>query len=112
DVPRLYALAALAEAELAAGNAQEAGEAARSALEIAERLGSVQVGDVLAGRIAVEACIASGREDDARRALDHPLRLLQTRAELIDDPKLRRSMLERVDDHRRLLDLARELSVA
>ncbi len=109
DVPKLYALASLAEAELAGGHAESAYEVATAALDLAGRLGGVQVGDLLAGRVLVEALIALGRVADARAALVHPLQLLHSRAQRIQDPLLRKSMLERVEDHRRLLELEVQL---
>ena len=36
---------------------------------------------------------------------------LNTRAETIDDPAMRESFLTRIPEHRRILDLARELEV-
>jgi tetratricopeptide (TPR) repeat protein len=109
-VPKVYALACLAEALLAGGDPEAALTAAHAALEIVIKLGGGHVGDVLAGRIQVEALIALGRPDDARRVLEHPVALVRGRASAIRDPERRKSMLERVEDHRKVLELERMLA--
>jgi len=110
DVPRIYCLASLSEARLALGDAEGALDASHRALEHAIQLGGAHVGDVIAGRVQVEALLALGRTEDARRVLEHPVALVRGRAASIQDPARRAAMLERVEDHRRVLDLEAKLA--
>jgi tetratricopeptide (TPR) repeat protein len=112
DVPRIYSLACLAEAELACGIVERALDAATRALGLAIKLGGTAVGDVIAGRVAVEALLMLGRRDEARRVLEVPLALVRARVELVRNPVWRKTTVERVEEHRRILELARDLEIA
>jgi ATP/maltotriose-dependent transcriptional regulator MalT len=111
EQPRLYATASLAECELAAGAFERALEAGTQVATVVSARGvGHYVGDVLGSTVAVEALRALGREDDARAAIDLPLSLLRARTNSVS-PRRRRAMLERVEDNRRALEVARLLGV-
>jgi tetratricopeptide (TPR) repeat protein len=109
DTPRVYGYACLAEAQLAAGMPDKAIESSGKALDLARGIGGCTVGDIIAGRAAVEALVALGQKSEAARALETPLAMVQSRAAMVRTPRWRKGMLERVEDNRAILELADKL---
>ena len=61
-------------------------------------------------RLALAECLsAAGDQPAAREAVTTTAKWLHTCAETIDDPAMRESFLTRIPEHRRILDLARDL---
>jgi tetratricopeptide (TPR) repeat protein len=109
DVPRVYAHASLSEARIAANDWERAIESATSALDIIRKTGGGYVGDILAGRTLVEGLLALGREHEAKEAIVSPYATIRARAEMIRNPAWKKSFVERVDDHRRVLEIGSRL---
>ncbi len=98
------ARAELAAALLAQGRAADAIGPAREALSL---LASVEEGESLVRRVAVEALLATGATEEATTLLASSARRVQERAASIADPSLRASFLD-ADDNRWLLERAAE----
>jgi Flp pilus assembly protein TadD len=111
EISRIYALATLAEALLARGDAEGARDAAERSLAVVAEAGSGHVGDLLAKTVLAQSLRTLGRMDEARGAIESALALLRERALRVTNPARRKTMLERVPDHRRVLEVARELEV-
>jgi hypothetical protein len=115
DIPptvRANALAASADILRRSGRTDAARAAADAARTILRELGTMEEGEELV-RLAHAACLqATGALSEARTAAAEAHAWLLGCAAKIDDEELRRSFLERVPDHARLLALAAELGVA
>ncbi|MDI1436451.1 serine/threonine-protein kinase [Polyangium sorediatum] len=108
DLPpkRAYALAVLADALLAEGHALAALAPASEAASHLDRIGGIEEGDALTRLVQALAMHATGQEPEARRRLGEARRRLLEKADKIGDRRFRRSFLEQVPDHRRLLETA------
>jgi hypothetical protein len=82
-----------------------------SARAIAEKVHGLGEGDALLRLVYARALAANGRPG-ARAALRTALALLHARAARIQDPALRRTLLEVVPEHARTLALAAEWGLA
>ncbi|CAN93268.1 Protein kinase [Sorangium cellulosum So ce56] len=100
------AQATLAHALLRDGRAVEALAAARAGIEVVERLGSLDEDEALVRLAWAEALRACGDDDAARAALAAASDQLCAEAGAIESPTLRRSFLEAVPEHARILILA------
>ncbi len=104
---KAYAYAFLASVLLANGDAQAALVAANEARGIVQHLGELGEGDSLMRLVHAMAL----REQDpvgANAAIRDARDAILAKAEKIQDPKLRESFLERVEEHARTLALAKE----
>ncbi len=108
DLPaqRVYALSVLADALLAEGHAVAALAPAGEATSLLERLGAIDEGEALTRLVHASALRATGQEADAKRRLGEARRRLLEKADKIGDRRFRRSFLDQVPDHRRLLETA------
>ncbi|MGK4000626.1 serine/threonine-protein kinase [Sorangium sp. So ce1024] len=106
------AQATLAYILLRKGRAVEALAAAREAFETLERLGGLDEDEAFVHLAWAEALHACGDGDAARAALATARDQLHAEADAIDSPALRRSFLEAVPEHARLLALAEAWGVA
>jgi len=103
---RAYALATLAVIMMDGTDLTDAVAFAVEAQSILERLGGVEEGESLIRLVNVLANRLEGKEEQARRLLSDAKRRLIERADRLGDPEVRRSFLERVPDHARILALA------
>ena len=109
---RPFALALLARALLAQNRQSEALRSAREAYGQLERLGVVDDGEATIRLALAECLIAAGDMLAAHEVLDKAATRILASAEATDDPALRESFLARIPEHRRILELARELAVS
>jgi hypothetical protein len=100
----------MAGIRLARGDTRGALDAAHEGLAVARALGGVAEGEMYLRLVQVSALSASGDDEGAREALRDAVVRLEGMAASMDDASLRRSLLENVDEHARLLALARESS--
>ncbi|MDI1450574.1 serine/threonine-protein kinase [Polyangium sp. 6x1] len=108
DLPaqRAYALAVLADALLAEGHAVAALAPASEAASLLDRIGGIEEGEALTRLVQALALRGTGQEAEAKRRLGEARRRLLEKADKIGDRRFRRSFLEQVPDHRRLLEIA------
>ncbi|WP_159397690.1 serine/threonine-protein kinase [Sorangium cellulosum] len=106
--PALQAVsqATLSRTLLREGRPVEALAAAREALEIVERLGGLDEDEAIVHLAWAEALHACGDGGAARTALAAARDQLHAEADAIESPALRRSFLEAVPEHARILALA------
>jgi eukaryotic-like serine/threonine-protein kinase len=107
---RVGALATLAESLLLQGAVADAAAPAREALALA-KAGHNELFDALARLTWVAVARASGDEAGGVAELAEAVDAISSRAARIADVELRRSFLERVEEHAATLALARELGV-
>jgi tetratricopeptide (TPR) repeat protein len=107
---RPFAIALLARALLAQERPAEALIAAREACAQLESLGVVDDGDPTIRLALAECLIATGDTLAARDVLDKAASRILASAEAVDDSAIRESFLTRIPEHRRILELARELA--
>ncbi|WP_437759325.1 serine/threonine-protein kinase [Sorangium sp. So ce1389] len=112
--PGSHALAqgTLAHILLRQGHSIEALAAARTGIELLERIGGLEENDALVHLAWIEALHACGQGDTARTALAAARDQLRAEADAIESPALRRSFLEAVPEHARILALAEEWGLA
>jgi tetratricopeptide (TPR) repeat protein len=108
---RAQALGSLADALLAEGSVQPALAAASEAASIADRLGGLDEGEALVRLAHALALHAAGQEAEARRRLGDAKKKLVAMADRIKDRRFRKSFLENVSEHRRLLEAAADWGV-
>jgi tetratricopeptide (TPR) repeat protein len=109
---RPFALALLARALLAQGRQAEALVSARDAYAQLESLGVVDDGEATI-RLALAECLAAaGSASAAQEILDNAAKRIVTSAEAIEDLAVRESFLNRIPEHRRILELAHELDAS
>jgi tetratricopeptide (TPR) repeat protein len=106
---RPFAIALLARALLAQGRQAEALRGARDAHAQLESLGVVDDGEATIRLALAECLIAAGDALAAEDVLDKASSRILASAEAIEDPAIRESFLNRIPEHRRILELAREL---
>jgi len=109
---RPFAIALLARALLAQGRVVEALQSARDAYAQLESLGVVDDGEATIRLAIAECLIATGDALAAQGVLDKASRRILASAEAIDDPAVRESFLNRIPEHRRILELGRELDAS
>jgi len=107
---RPFAIALLARALLAQDRPAEALLSARDAYAQLESLGVVDDGEATIRLALAECLIAAGDSIAAREVLDKAAKRILASAEAIEDPAIRESFLTRIPEHRRILELARELA--
>ena len=104
-VSRSMALAVLARTLLAKRKNEEAVEPAREAMDLLRSLGALEEGEALVRLTFAEALAAVG-DKGAAAAIAEAKDALMTRAKNIENPKLRQSFLERVEENAATLALA------
>jgi tetratricopeptide (TPR) repeat protein len=107
---RPFACALVARALRAQERPAEALIAARDAYAQLESLGVVDDGDPTIRLALAECLIATGDTLAARDVLDKAASRILASAEAVDDSAIRESFLTRIPEHRRILELARELA--
>jgi eukaryotic-like serine/threonine-protein kinase len=80
--------------------------AAEQAMNVLDSIGAIEEGDALARLGHAEALHANGRDDEARQVIAQARQRLLERAGRISNAAWRQSFLERVEEHRRTLELA------
>ena len=90
------------------GKRDEALAATLEGQRLFERAGSVIDGESMCRLSFAEALHAAGRIDDARKAIAKAKERLIERAQRIDDPKWKKSFLERIGEHARTFARASE----
>jgi len=109
---RPFAIALLARALLARGRPAEALLSARDAHAQLESLGVVDDGEATIRLALAECLIATGDTLAAREVLEKAAGRILASAEAIEDPAIRESFLTRIPEHRRILELARDLAAS
>jgi len=109
---RPFASALLARALLAQGRLVEALSSARDAYSQLESLGAVDDGEATIRVVLAECLIAVGDRLAAQEVVERAANRILASAETIEDTASRESFLTRIPDHRRILELARELRAA
>jgi thioredoxin-like negative regulator of GroEL len=109
---RPFAIALLARALLAQGRPVEALVSAREAYAQLESLGVVDDGEATIRLALAECLVATGDKLAAKEVLDKAASRILASAEAIADPAIRESFLTRIPEHRRILELARELAAS
>jgi tetratricopeptide (TPR) repeat protein len=107
---RPFALALLARAVLAQGRKAAALLNAQDACSQLESLGAVDDGEATIRLALAECLIAAGDTLAARGILEKASGRILASAEAIEDPAIRESFLTRIPEHRRILELAREIT--
>jgi tetratricopeptide (TPR) repeat protein len=107
---RPSAIAMLARALLAQGRPAEALVSARDAYAQLESIGAVDDGDATIRLALAECLIATGDALQARKILGKAAGRILASAEAIEELAIRESFLTRIPEHRRILELARELA--
>ena len=105
---RAYALATLAEVQLARGAPASALESAEEAMKLLEALGHLEEGEALARLVHAEALHRTGAIELAAAAITKARDQLLSRAAKITDAAWRSSFLTRVPENARTLALAEE----
>jgi tetratricopeptide (TPR) repeat protein len=105
---RVVALALVASVRLAEGHADQAILPAQEAAALLESLGSLESGEAFVRAVHAEALHATGQFAAARRVITKAREELLGRASKLEDEASRRSFLERVPDHARVLAHAAE----
>ncbi len=100
------ALAAMADIELARGNAKEALALVREGMTTFEALKEIEAGEALLGALLAECLLATGDEAGARGAAKAAEARLFARAAKITREDWRSSFLEKVPDNARVLAIA------
>jgi serine/threonine protein kinase/tetratricopeptide (TPR) repeat protein len=103
---RAFALATLARAHLLRAQNHEALQTAREAYRLLESLRNIESGESLVRLVMAEALHATGATEDARSIINQACDVLRARASTISRADWRRSFLENIPDHVRMLALA------
>ena len=106
DPVRIPALAFLAQAQLAQGEALLAHRSAEQGRALLQAVGVTEEGTTLLDLVRAEARHAMGNESGAQVAITEARIRLLGRAQKIADPALRQSFLTRIAEHRRIMQLA------
>jgi tetratricopeptide (TPR) repeat protein len=107
-----FALALLARARLAQGFVDEALAFAREAYAAIDTKMQIEDGEVSVRLAYAEALAASGNRCEAERVTSDAMLWLQRRSETLDNPTMQSAFLERIPEHRRILELASEFGLA
>jgi tetratricopeptide (TPR) repeat protein len=108
---RPFGIALLARALNAQGRAPEALSLAKDAVAQMQALGSLSDGEATVRLALVECLIAANDIHSAKETVRAAAQWLKTRADTISDGSQRASFIERIPEHRRILELARELGI-
>jgi tetratricopeptide (TPR) repeat protein len=108
---RPFGIALLARALNAQGRAPEALPLAKDAFAQMQELGSLSDGEATVRLALVECLIAANDIHSAKETVRAAAQWLKTRADTISDGSQRASFIERIPEHRRILELARELGI-
>jgi serine/threonine protein kinase/tetratricopeptide (TPR) repeat protein len=103
---RAFALATLARAHLLRAQNHEALETAREAYRLLESLRNIESGESLVRLVMAEALDVTGAAEEARSIIHQACDVLRARANTISRADWRRSFLENIPDHVRMLALA------
>lgn len=103
---QVVALAALARAELARGNAASGLATAKKANELLESVGAIEEGEGLVRLVLAEALHANENKDEAIDAIQTARDRVYQRAARIKDLDWRTSFVDKVPEHRKTIDLA------
>jgi len=106
---RSYALAALAQAEMARGRLEEGARHAREAGDLLRSVKGIDEGETFIQLVEIEACLACGETGVARRLVVDALERLQERAARIGEPAWQETFLTAIPEHARIMALSREL---
>jgi tetratricopeptide (TPR) repeat protein len=106
------AQAALAQALLCQGKAEDALDQAARAYQALQEQGRVDEGDALIRLVYAECLFESGQSHAGREVIGQAHQRLVDRAETITDPGWRRAFLLQTNSHARTLALARRVSRA
>jgi serine/threonine protein kinase/tetratricopeptide (TPR) repeat protein len=106
-----FAMALIARALLAQGQADGASSIAREAYARLEAAGKVQDGEVTIRLAYAECELAAGSPAVASNALTAAVEVLLAKANTIENPEWRRSFLTRIPEHTRILQLAGEVGI-
>jgi tetratricopeptide (TPR) repeat protein len=108
---RPFGQALLAQSLRGQGRTPEAISYAREAYLQLEAIGQVQDGESTIRLAFAECLVASSDLAAAGQVIAKAMQRLHKQAGSIDNPEWRRSFLDRIPEHRRLAELARELGV-
>ncbi len=103
---RPFALATLGRAHLLRAENDEALRTAREAYGLLESLRNIESGESLVRLVMAEALDATGAAEEARSIINQACDVLRARARTISRSDWRRSFLENIPDHVRILALA------
>jgi tetratricopeptide (TPR) repeat protein len=109
---RPFALALLGRALLGQGMIEEALSSAGEAYALLETLGNVEDGEATIRLALGESLVVSSDLSSARQVLQKAVQWLRKQASTIDNCDWRKSFLIRIPEHRRILELAREMGIA
>jgi thioredoxin-like negative regulator of GroEL len=108
---RPFARALLARARLGQGQVADATSLAKSAYKELEELGSVQDGEAMIHLALAECLIATPDECGAADVIGKAAAKLRKRAQDISFAEWRVSFLERIPEHRCVMELAQKLGI-
>jgi tetratricopeptide (TPR) repeat protein len=100
---RAQALGILARVLLDGGNNAGALEASRAGMTIIDEVGGIEEGEAMLRLVHADALRASGDVDGAKRAIETARARVLAESKGIEDPALRSSYLENVEEHARIL---------
>jgi tetratricopeptide (TPR) repeat protein len=107
-----FAQALLARSLRGQGRIHDAISCAREAYVQLEAIGQVQDGEPTIRLAFAECLVASSDLSEARQVIAKAMKRLSKQASNIDNLEWRHSFLNRIPEHRSILELARELGVA
>ncbi len=104
EVPtlRAFALAVLADVELASGRAEAALASASAGMQIFEETGGLEHGELLLRVVHADALHRTGEQDEALDRLSEAAEILARQAAAFADPARRRAYVEAVPAHARI----------
>ena len=108
---RPFAMALLARALNARGFRSEAWSLAQEASGELDRLGKVQDGEFTIRLAQAECLLGSCQNDAAKKVLELAIARLDKMAMNISDIGMRRAFLNRIPEHRRIIDISRQLGI-
>lgn len=108
---QIQALAILAQAQLALGQAEDAARTCDQAQAVVIPLGALVDVEALLRPIRAQLHRLAGERDEARRLLLATEQALTERARSFEDPTMRDAYLRHVPEHARVLQLARLISI-
>jgi hypothetical protein len=91
---------------------EEALSSAGEAYALLETLGNVEDGEATIRLALGESLVVSSDLSSARQVLQKAVQWLRKQASTIDNCDWRKSFLIRIPEHRRILELAREMGIA
>jgi tetratricopeptide (TPR) repeat protein len=106
-----FALALLAQALLAQGRLEEAVSFGRKAYEQFQALGNVMDGEATIRLVRAECLVSSSESELAKEILQSAIYWLGKRASAISNVEWRHSFLNRIPEHRRILELSIKMGI-